>query len=349
MTFDLQKIIRPNIKNLKAYSSARDEYSKQDGIFLDANENPYGEINRYPDPYQKKLKNRISEIFEVPAQNIFLGNGSDEVIDLLFRIFCRPKIDKVLSFTPTYGMYKVSADINDVEYVKQKLNSNFHINEKQLMEVIKDENLKIIFICSPNNPTGNNMDFDMIYRIAQNFHGIVFVDQAYADFSDLSLNNTSFSNYPNIVISRTMSKAYGMAAARLGIAFASENIIKLYNRTKPPYNISQINQDVVFEKLKNLNKIIVEYESITNSKPLLKAQLEKFSFVEKIYPSEANFFLIKVNDANLIYNELISRNIIIRNRHSVAENCVRITVGSTYENQNLLKALSEIEQNLKNN
>ena len=247
MTIDIKNLVRKNILSLKPYSSARDEFEGENGIFLDANENPFGELNRYPDPYQLKIKQRLSELNQIPSENIFLGNGSDEVIDLAFRIFCEPKKDKVLTFSPTYGMYEVSANINDVELINLELNKDFQIDLETLKPYFEDENLKIIFICSPNNPTGNSIK--NIKYILENFNGIVFIDEAYIDFSPEESFRNQIKNYPNLIVSQTFSKAWGMASVRVGIAYASEEIIKFYNKVKPPYNISQLNQDAILNTL----------------------------------------------------------------------------------------------------
>lgn len=336
---DLNKLVRPNILSLQPYSSARDEFTSDDGIFLDANENPFGIYNRYPDPVQNKLKQRISEIKSVVINTIFLGNGSDEIIDLCFRIFCEPGKDKALTFTPTYGMYEVSAAINNVELIKLSLDENFQIDVSQALQILNDESIKLIFICSPNNPTGNTIKATE-YIIA-NFKGIVVVDEAYIDFSmDASLS-TKIGKYPNLIVLQTLSKAWGMASLRIGMAFSSNNIIGLLNKVKPPYNISSMNYNTalgnlseeLFEEQKSL--ILAERERVLTT-------LKSLSIVTKIYPTETNFILIKTSDATAVYNKLTAQGIVVRNRDKVAKNCIRITIGSSIENDMLITALQNI-------
>ncbi|MCL1672668.1 histidinol-phosphate transaminase [Elizabethkingia ursingii] len=335
--FNLESLVRPNILKLKPYSSARDEYNGDTGIFLDANENPFGTLNRYPDPYQKEVKEKLSALKNIPVSQIFLGNGSDEVIDLVFRIFCTPGNDKALVFTPTYGMYEVSANINDTELLQLPLNRNFQIDRDAVIPFLKDENLKLIFICSPNNPTGNsieNVDF-----ILENFNGIVFVDEAYIDFSSQKSWTEKLEQYPNLIISQTFSKARGLAAVRVGIAYSSPEIISLLNKTKPPYNVSQLNQEAALIALVDDEKYQSEIKTILEEKERLEKALLKLAVIKKIYPSDANFILAEVNDADEIYNNLVQQKIITRNRSSVIANCIRITIGTTEENNQLIAAL----------
>ena len=343
MTIDIKNLVRKNILSLKPYSSARDEFEGENGIFLDANENPFGELNRYPDPYQLKIKQKLSELNQIPSENIFLGNGSDEVIDLAFRIFCEPKKDKVLTFSPTYGMYEVSANINDVELINLELNKDFQIDLENLKPYLNDENLKIIFICSPNNPTGNSIK--NIKYILENFNGIVFIDEAYIDFSPEESFRNQIKNYPNLIVSQTFSKAWGMASVRVGIAYASEEIIKFYNKVKPPYNISQLNQDAILNTLndENINQVSENIKIILEEKKSLIQNLEKLDLVKTIFPSDANFILIEVDNANSVYQELVNQNVIIRNRNSVIKNCLRITVGSPEENLKLIETLQTLK------
>lgn len=338
--FNLQKLVRPNILKLSPYSSARDEYSQSEGIFLDANENPFGELNRYPDPYQNELKSKISKLKNVASENIFLGNGSDEVIDLIYRVFCEPKTDKILTFKPTYGMYKVAAEINDVELFEIDLDKNFQIDFKEYKKAIKKYNFKVVIACSPNNPSGNI--FNEIDKILSIFDGIVVVDEAYIDFSETKSFLEKLEKYPNLIVTQTFSKAWAMAGARLGMAFASKEIVNLLNKVKPPYNISTLNQNAIIDKIYKIEEFENQKVKILEQKSILKNELQKFDFVEKIFPSNANFLLVKVKDADFIYNTLIDKKIIIRNRHFVAENCVRITVGTPEENKKLLNALNEI-------
>ena len=343
MTIDIKNLVRKNILSLKPYSSARDEFEGENGIFLDANENPFGELNRYPDPYQLKIKQKLSELNQISTENIFLGNGSDEVIDLAFRIYCEPKKDKVLTFSPTYGMYEVSANINDVELINLELNKDFQIDLENLKPYFEDENLKIIFICSPNNPTGNSIK--NIKYILENFNGIVFIDEAYIDFSPEESFRNQIKNYPNLIVSQTFSKAWGMASVRVGIAYASEEIIKFYNKVKPPYNISQLNQAAILNTLNDekINQVSENIKIILEEKKSLIQNLKKLNLVKTIFPSDANFVLVEVDNGNSVYQELVNQNVIIRNRNSVIKNCLRITVGSPDENKKLIETLQNID------
>ena len=307
--FDLDKITRANIRGLTPYSNAREEFSDSDGIFLDANENPYGTLNRYPDPYQRELKQAISTSNGLLPQNIFVANGSDEIIDLMFRIFCNPTSDKALTFSPTYGMYDVAANIHDVELIKVELNSVFDIDFKSVEDFISDPNLKLILICSPNNPTGNCLDFDSIQRILSSFNGIVMIDEAYIDFSD----STSFTNlidkYPNLVVSQTMSKAWGLAAARIGLAFTTTDIVKLLNKVKPPYNVSRLNQEAAIQSIANKEEFLKNKQRILKEKKLLYSSLNQLGVIKKIYPSAANFFLVETENVTQVYEALVQNKI----------------------------------------
>lgn len=333
----INKLVRKNILSLKPYSSARDEFSGSEGVFLDANENPFGELNRYPDPHQKALKTRLSEIKKLPAENIFVGNGSDEVIDLTFRIFCNPAKDKALTFTPTYGMYEVSAAINEVELVKVPLTSAFQIDFGTLENYLGDETLKLIFICSPNNPTANSLV--NIEKVLQTFNGMVIVDEAYIDFSKAGSFVDKIEKYPNLIVMQTFSKAWGLAAARVGMAYASSEVISFYNKVKPPYNVSEPNQQAALRALADVAGFEQRKSVILGQRSWLENQLPALAVVKKIFPSDANFLLVEMTDANRIYNELVSRKVITRNRHSVIENCIRITVGSPEENLKLIDAM----------
>ncbi len=339
--FELEKLVRKNILELKSYSSARDEFSGKEGIFLDANENPFGELNRYPDPYQKELKSALSKVKGVSEQNIFIGNGSDEVIDLVYRVFCNPGIDKALSFTPTYGMYEVSANINDVAYIKLPLNEYFQIDKESLTPYLKDEKLKVIFVCSPNNPTGNVLSD--IEFVLENFSGIVVVDEAYADFCSLPSWSQKINQFPNLIVMQTFSKARGLAGARVGIAYASSQIISLMNKVKPPYNVSALNQQAALTALMNTAIYEQQKNEILKQRTLLETELSKLNCVKRIYASDANFILIKVSDANIIYEFLVSHKIITRNRNTVVRNCIRITVGTAEENKQLINILKEFK------
>lgn len=338
----LELLVRKNIWNLKPYSSARNEYNgKNAEVFLDANENPYNEpFNRYPDPLQNELKNSVSAVKNVPVNNIFLGNGSDEPIDLVFRIFCRPQIDNVVAIAPTYGMYEVCANINDVEYRKVRLGDNFKINAEDLLQAT-DANTKLIFICSPNNPTGNAFPREEILKVINNFEGIVVIDEAYSDFCNLRPFRLDILKYPNIIVLNTFSKAYGCAAIRLGMAFASDQIIQLFNKVKYPYNVNQLTQNMAKQVLKDKDSIHQRIVLIMKEREMLMSAVDKLPITKKLYSTDANFFLVKVTDANAIYNYLVNKGIIVRNRNQVelCDNCLRITVGTKQENSQLLSAL----------
>jgi histidinol-phosphate aminotransferase len=339
----MNKLIRTNIRSLKAYSSARDEYCADDGVFLDANENPFGTLNRYPDPYQNKLKEKLAEMKDLSPEQIFVGNGSDEVVDLTFRIFCEPGKDKALSFSPSYGMYEVAAEINDIELIKLPLNSEFQMDLKSLEPYLKEENLKLIFICSPNNPTGNVMNQKDVEYILNRFKGILLIDEAYIDFApDFSMISL-LQQYENLIISQTMSKAWGLAGARVGMAFANEKIISYFNKTKPPYNVSALNQEAALKVLNSLSLFEERRNQILEERSKLQTELMKFPMVKKVYDSDANFLLVEVENADFLYKKLISQKIIIRNRNNQIRNCVRITIGSPPENQQLLIALKDLQ------
>lgn len=340
--FDLRTITRANVQALEPYSSARDEFSGEDGIFLDANENPYGKLNRYPDPYQSDLKMILSEMNSIPENQLFVGNGSDEIIDLLFRIFCNPVIDKALTFSPTYGMYDVSAAINDVELIKVKLNQDFEIELEAVLPFLSDPNLKLIFICSPNNPTGNCLSFEVIKKLLSKFEGIVCIDEAYIDFSDSPSFIELIDVFPNLVVTRTMSKAWGLAGARIGFAFSNPQLINLMNKVKPPYNCSVLNQQAASTALLNKEQFEINRQRILKAKSYLKLALSELKIVKKIYPSEANFFLVETTDANSIYKHLVREKVIVRNRNQIVRDCLRITVGTEDENQLLIEALKRI-------
>jgi histidinol-phosphate aminotransferase len=341
--FDLDKLVRLNVKSLIPYSCARDEFKGKTGIFLDANENPFGKLNRYPDPYQKDLKAAISKNKGISEKKIFLGNGSDEIIDLCFRVFCIPGTDKALTFTPTYGMYEVSASVNDIKIIKIPLNESFQIDLEKTKPYFSDKNLKLIFICSPNNPTGNCMESSAIDYIISNFKGIVVIDEAYIDFTEKPSFIKMVDSYPNLIIMQTFSKAFGLAAARVGMAFSNPAILQYFNKMKPPYNISTINQKAALRKIEKALEFKNQVLKIKNEKERLNADLKKLKITQKVYPSDANFILVKVNDATFIYNSLIDKHIVVRNRTSVVNNCLRITVGTHNENNKLINALKNIE------
>jgi histidinol-phosphate aminotransferase len=348
MSFDLNSLLRPHIAQLQPYTSARDEYTGKEGVFLDANENPYGSVtdadfNRYPDPYQSALKEKIATIKNVRPSQIFLGNGSDEAIDLLYRAFCRPGIDNVILLPPTYGMYEVSASINDVETRKVSLTSDFQLQPEKIFDQI-DSNTKIIFVCTPNNPSGNKVNRADVLLLLKQFNGLVVVDEAYIDFNDEPSFTTHLDEYPNLLVMQTFSKAWGLASLRLGMAFASEELIKILNKIKPPYNISGLTQDTVLEALGNQDKVEKMILEILKEREYLQSELEKLDFVKKIHPSQANFLLVEVPQATQVYNDLIDQKIIVRNRAKVllCEDCLRITVGTREENTAFLKALQAV-------
>ena len=337
---EIDKLVRKNILSLKPYASARDEYSGESAVFLDANENPFGELNRYPDPHQKELKHKLGVLKSLPVENIFVGNGSDEVIDLTFRVFCNPGKDKALIFSPTYGMYEVSAEINDVELIRVPLTPSFQIDDHALKIHLDDETLKLIFICSPNNPTGNCIENTAV--LLQQFKGIVVIDEAYIDFSNKESFIAKINRYPNLIVMQTLSKAWGLAAARVGMAYADARIISLFNKIKPPYNVSGPNQKAALMALGNLDEFEKRKAIILEQKAWLVNQMTAMAVVKKVYPSDANFILVEVTDAGKIYTALVNQDVITRNRHSMVANCLRITVGSPQENKTLIHALSKM-------
>ena len=338
----LCELTRPNIWSLAPYSSARNEYAgKTARVFLDANENPYNApFNRYPDPLQEELKEAIAGVKGVKAENIFLGNGSDEAIDLPYRCFCEPGKDNVVAIEPTYGMYRVCADINNVEYRTVLLDEHFRMNAVELLAAC-DEHTKLIWLCSPNNPTGNSLDREEIVKVLQGFEGLVIVDEAYSDFSRQKSFRHELSRYPNLIVLNTMSKAWGAAAIRMGMAFASKDIIDIFNKVKYPYNVNQLTQDKASELLKNPFQTHEWVRMLVQERDRVMSAFYQLPFCEKIYPTEANFFLTKVRDAQAIYNYLMEKGIIVRNRSSVTlcGNCLRITVGTRNENNELIGAL----------
>ena len=342
----LQELVRPNIWSLAPYSCARNEFSgKPARVFLDANENPYNSpYNRYPDPLQQDVKKRLSEVKGVPEECIFLGNGSDEAIDLVYRCFCIPQKDNVVAIEPTYGMYKVCADINDVEYRPVLLDDNFQIDAKKLLDAT-DENTKAIWICSPNNPTGNSIYHHTIIEVLKNFEGIVIVDEAYIDFAAEESMTASLAKYPNLIILHTMSKAWGSAAIRCGMAFASKEIIDIYNKVKYPYNINILTQKQALERLNATNEVTQWIKLLLNERSQIMSAFRELPICKRVYPTDANFFLAEVTDAQKIYDYLVDEGIIVRNRTRITlcHNCLRVTVGTPQENTELLKALRNYE------
>ena len=347
-SFNLQTILRDNIKNLIPYSSARHEFKGNASIYLDANENPYGsplekDYNRYPDPFQLELKEEISKIKGVPVQNTFIGNGSDEAIDLLVRAFCRPGIDNILIVPPTYGMYEVAANINDVEIKRVNLTKSYQLDLEGISETI-DANTKLIFVCSPNNPTGNSIHRDDIETLLANFGGLVVVDEAYINYSRQKSFIQELTEYGNLVVLQTLSKAWGLAGLRIGIAFASEEIIEVFNKIKPPYNVNQSSQELALAGLRDIEKVNNWIRKTVSERELLIQNLLELPFVEKINPSDANFILAKTENPKDIYNHLTNEGIIVRDRSQVTlcEGCLRITIGTPAENQLLLESLKKI-------
>ena len=347
--FSINNIIRKNIKNLTPYSSAREEFKGEASVYLDANENAFGspleqQYNRYPDPMQYKVKLRLSEIKGVPARNIFLGNGSDEAIDVLFRSFCNPGVDNVILVPPTYGMYEVSANINDVEITRVPLTEEYQLNMEGIAEAI-NEHTKMIFICSPNNPTGNSINRDDVETLLANFSGLVVVDEAYINFSRQKTFIQELTEYANLVVLQTLSKAWGLAGLRIGMAFASEEIIEVMNKVKPPYNINEASQELALKALQNVDQVNGWIKEILIQRDKLVLQLKDFDFVLDIYPSDANFILVKTTDPKKIYNFLVEQGIIVRDRSKVelCEGCLRITVGKPAENDVLLQTLQQFK------
>ncbi|KAA6302952.1 MAG: Histidinol-phosphate aminotransferase [Candidatus Ordinivivax streblomastigis] len=341
---NIEKIIRPNILQLSPYSCARDEFKGEASVYLDANESPYNNpYNRYPDPLQLALKEKIAKIKSVRSSQIMIGNGSDEPIDLVYRIFCEPQQDNVVAIDPSYGMYQVSADINHVEYRKVLLNSDFSMDAGRLLQAA-DAHTKVIFLCSPNNPSGNLMQRTEIVHILHNFQGIVVMDEAYIDFSSEPSWLEELDHYPNLIVLQTFSKAWGLASVRCGLAFASEAIMAFFNKVKYPYNINLLTQNFVNARLDKEDDKNAWVKAILAERQPLADALNTLDVVEEVYPSDANFLLVRVKDANGIYSDLVSQGVIVRNRNriSLCGNCLRITVGTKEENQALINAITDI-------
>ena len=348
MNFNINNLTRENVKSMKPYSSARDEFEDFDTaqmIFLDANENPFNNgVNRYPDPQQSNVKSVLSKLKNINTKQILLGNGSDEVLDLIFRAFCEPKVDNVITLPPTYGMYSVLANLNNIENREVFLSTDFQPQVDEILEAV-DDNSKVIFLCSPNNPTGNSFSDESVVKLCQNFKGLVVIDEAYIDFSDKQSWMNELDEYPNLVITHTLSKAYGLAGIRLGICYGSADVISVLNKIKPPYNVNELTQLRALDRLGDPEKVKAEITSIIKQREQLLKVLVNVTFVEKIYPTEANFILIKVDDANKRYAELIAKGIVIRNRTTqpLCENTLRLTIGTESENTILMKALKELK------
>ena len=342
----LEQLCRPNIWSLAPYSSARNEYAGREAhVFLDANENPYNSpYNRYPDPLQLELKDALSKVKGVPAENIFLGNGSDEPIDLVYRCFCEPGVDNVVAIEPTYGMYKVCADINNTEYRPVLLDEQYQITAEKLLTAT-DQHTKLIWLCSPNNPTGNSLHREEIIKVIEGFEGLVIVDEAYSDFSSQKPLRTDLAKYPNLLVLNTMSKAWGCAAIRLGMAFATEEIIGIFNKVKYPYNVNQLTQEQALEALKDPFEVDKWVKLLLEERSRMIDAFKLLPICENVYPTDANFFLAQMTDAVKIYNYLVDKGIIVRNRHRVqlCQNCLRITIGTKTENGELIAALRQYQ------
>lgn len=346
MSFNLENIVRKNVKGLNPYSSARDEYVSDgsDMVFLDANENPFENgVNRYPDPQQRNLKTVLASQKGIQTKNILLGNGSDEVLDLLFRAFCEPKTDNIISLPPTYGMYKVLSGINNIENREVLLTADFQPNVEEIINTV-DDHSKILFICSPNNPTGNSISTQIIEELLNEFKGLVVIDEAYIDFSTNESWVSRLSEFKNLVVIQTLSKAYGMAGIRLGICMASLEIIQVLNKIKSPYNVNELTQQKALERVLDTGKVTFEVSKILNERRQLNKVLAEFSFIELIYKSDANFILAKVDDADLRYDQLLERGIVVRNRSTqpLCENTLRFTVGTPEENRRLIEVLRSL-------
>lgn len=344
--FNLNNIIRENVKGLKPYSSARDEYVSDGSkmVFLDANENPFENgVNRYPDPQQRSLKAVLADQKGIDSDNILLGNGSDEVLDLLFRAFCEPKKDNVITLPPTYGMYKVLSGINSIENREVLLTESFQPDVEAILKVT-DSNSKLLFICSPNNPTGNIFSEERITKLLNDFHGLVVIDEAYIDFSSNESWLTRLTDFPNLIVTQTLSKAYGMAGIRLGICIASKEIISILNKIKPPYNVNGLTQLKALERILDTKTVAKEVTEILNERSKLIQTLEEVSFVDTSYSTDANFVLVKVDDANKRYTQLLAKGIVIRNRSTqpLCENTLRFTVGTSEENEKLIEVLKNL-------
>lgn len=345
--FNIKNLVRPNVAKLQPYSSARDEFKAtgSEMVFLDANENPFQtDVNRYPDPQQRSLKSELAKLKSVESENILLGNGSDEVLDLLYRAFCEPGKDNVITLPPTYGMYKVLANINNIENREIQLSKDFEPNVTEILKSI-DRNTKMIFLCSPNNPTGNSFAGDKILELLESFDGLIIIDEAYIDFSSEESWISKLNNFPNLVITQTLSKAYGMAGIRLGICYASEEIIQVLNKIKPPYNVNALTQERALNRVLDADKVNTEISDLLKQRYVLYKALLEVGFIEKIYPSDSNFTLVKVDDATKRYNQLLEKGIVIRNRttQALCKNTLRFTVGTVEENEKLIDVLKSIE------
>ncbi|WP_053991078.1 histidinol-phosphate transaminase [Mangrovimonas sp. TPBH4] len=347
---DISKLVRPNVMALKPYSSARDDFKNIDSdyVFLDANENPFNNgLNRYPDPQQNKLKAVLSGLKQISKEQILLGNGSDEVLDLIFRAFCEPNEDSVALLPPTYGMYEVLANVNAIKTIKVLLTEDFQPNVKAILNAVV-KTTKLLFLCSPNNPTANSFNASVVEELLQSFHGLVVIDEAYIDFSTQESWLNRLDEFPNLIVTQTLSKAFGLAGIRLGICYASKEIIDILNKIKPPYNINELTQQKAISQLQNTTEVQQEIKTILEQRELILKELKDISFIQKIYPSDANFLLLQVDDANERYAQLIAKDVVVRNRSKepLCDNCLRITVGNSKENQYLIRALKNLKPSL---
>jgi len=346
-TFNVQNLVRANIKTLKPYASARDEYkdaTTSEMIFLDANENPFENgVNRYPDPQQRSVKELLSTIKNIDSEQILLGNGSDEVLDLIFRAFCEPNQDNIITLPPTYGMYAVLANINAIENRAVLLTKGFQPEVAAILKEV-DENSKILFLCSPNNPSGNSFTAEIVEDLLTKFNGLVVIDEAYIDFSEQNSWLEKLAQFPNLIITQTLSKAYGLAGIRLGVCYASEEIIKILNRIKPPYNVNELTQQRALERLSKAAVVANEVSEIKQQRTLVLKALKTVSYIQRIHPTDCNFVMVQVDHATARYKQLIAKGIVVRNRttQALCENCLRLTIGTPLENQQLIQALIEI-------
>ena len=344
---NIDTLVRNNVKNMSSYSSARDDYNglaNKNLIYLDANESPFENgINRYPDNKHKNLKTVISKIKNINVNQVVFGNGTDEILDLIVRVFCNPNEDKIITLPPTYGMYDVIAKTNGIENIEIPLKSDFSIDSERILD-LKTSNIKILFLCSPNNPTGNSFEINLLDNLIKKFNGIVVVDEAYIDFSSQKSLTNLIDKYENLIITQTMSKAYGMAGIRLGMGISNNKIISYINKIKPPYNVNTLTENKALEELNKIDEVKKNIDLVLNKRKLLLSSLEKLDFVEKIYKSDANFLLVKVDNADLRYNQLLDKGIIVRNRSNqpLCQNCLRITIGTKIENNSLIKTLNEL-------
>ncbi|WP_431108784.1 histidinol-phosphate transaminase [Winogradskyella poriferorum] len=348
-TFNINNLVRPNIAALKPYSSARDEFKDATSnqiIFLDANENPFENgVNRYPDPQQKDVKSVLSNIKNIPTKNILLGNGSDEVLDLIFRVFCEPNQDNIITLPPTYGMYDVLANTNAIDVLTVELDTDFQPKVDDILNT-QNDNTKLLFLCSPNNPTANSFEASKIEKLLTNFRGIVVIDEAYIDFSEDESWISKLSDFPNLIVTQTLSKAYGMAGIRLGICYASTEIISVLNKIKPPYNVNHLTQQKAIQRLEKQQDVQNEIQNIISERSLLIKALKSVTWIDTIYPTQANFVLIKVDDATKRYNQLLEKGIVVRNRTNqpLCNNCLRFTVGTSEENEKLIAVMQSISK-----